>query len=471
MLSCSDTVKEDYQYIRLDQAVCSFYSNDNQPIEIQVQASPSSWKAVTDASWLEAVRNEDGTILTITAADNESESERTATISITAGDASQQITVTQLGFNENMPRYRKLPNYVMGAAMSPNGRFVGGFTETLVVEDDSYIFHPTIIDLYTGEETVCMDVPQSMMALYQTMVVSDAGYVFITDGQHGVQYAFGRDGDYFEVEGLPGFRSKPEVQGTSSEGNYWVGFATHEDGMYHPLVWIDGQPRELQFPDKAYRGQEFSIGIMARGVSADGSVIYGTTWESKDVGMVYWTDINAKPEYVGKDIHTYEDVTITDANGETYVTTIATGMIAFAELTNISPSGTWIAGKYRSEKVSADGTYVEAQTSPAFYNTETEKTTIVDDYGESTGVHVTDDGIAFIGLGTMGVSDGVVHDLNTDTPLGSTSEWILENYGISTPAGYIQYLAPDKRSMIGSYAMSTGMGVSFCSWYIAPPLE
>ena len=45
-------------------------------------------------------------------------------------------------------------------------------------------------------------------------------------------------------------------------------------------------------------------------------------------------------------------------------------------------------------------------------------TVIVDEYGESTGTHVTDDGIGFIGLGSLGISSGRVYDCNTRTDLG-----------------------------------------------------
>ncbi len=88
--------------------------------------------------------------------------------------------------------------------------------------------------------------------------------------------------------------------------------------------------------------------------------------------------------------------------------------------------------------------FVSTTQTAAFYNTETETTVIVDDYGESTGVHVTDDGIAFIGIGTLGISS-VVYDLNTGTDLGSTQEWVYDNYGIIIPgkAGYINYVSAD----------------------------
>ena len=60
----------------------------------------------------------------------------------------------------------------------------------------------------------------------------------------------------------------------------------------------------------------------------------------------------------------------------------------------------------------------------AFYNTETETTTIVEDYGESMGMYVTDDGIAFIAIGTYASTSSVVYDLNTGTDLGDMARGI-----------------------------------------------
>ena len=62
---------------------------------------------------------------------------------------------------------------------------------------------------------------------------------------------------------------------------------------------------------------------------------------------------------------------------------------------------------------------------------------------------MTDDGIGFIGIGTLGISSGAVYDLNTGTDLGSTQEWVYDNYGIIIPAGYINYVS---RRPAGSYS-------------------
>ncbi len=93
----------------------------------------------------------------------------------------------------------------------------------------------------------------------------------------------------------------------------------------------------------------------------------------------------------------------------------------------------------------------------AFYNTETETTVIVKDYGSGSGTHVTDDGIAFIGIGTLGISSGKVYDLNTGIDLGSTQEWVYNNYGIIIPAGF-NYVSADGRFVLGTKAESSADG-------------
>ena len=85
-------------------------------------------------------------------------------------------------------------------------------------------------------------------------------------------------------------------------------------------------------------------------------------------------------------------------------------------------------------------------------------------------MHATDDGIAFIGVGSLGISSGKVYDLNTGTDLGSTQEWVYDNYGIVIPAGYINHVSADGRFVLGTKAESSAMGVAFINWYIAPPI-
>ena len=185
--------------------------------------------------------------------------------------------------------------------------------------------------------------------------------------------------------------------------------------------------------------------------------------------MVYWKD--GLVDWVGKDVHVLTPVVMQMGDGTEYDYNLANGMVCTANLTNISATGKWIAGSYRTEAQSENKISVVTTQTAAFYNTETETTTIVDDYGESTGTHVTDDGIAFIGIGSLGISSSVVYDLNTHTDLGSMEAWVYDNYGIIIPSGFVNQVAPDGRFVLGTRMQSSAMGASFASWYIAPPIE
>ena len=470
-VSCAkETIDE--QYVKLEQVTCSFYSTGNQPLEIKVKANPSVWEVESNAAWLEVGKSDDGGTLTLTVADNDSENERTTEVTVTAGEAMQTVKVYQLGFNGSMNRYRILPTHVMGSAISPSGQYVGGF-EFSALDDDTAVYHPIIIDISTGTEYRCGEIPQSLAELYQTMVMTDDGLLFIYDSLSGTQIIFDRDGNYNLLE-TPGYVGV-QVQATSTGGSKWVGFGfrsseNNPDELYHPLIWIDGQVHELKYPDENFRGEAFTNGIMARGISADGSVIYGTTWDNFDYGMVYWTDINEKARYVGEDVHEIFPVTMILPNGTPYDTHIANGMICYAELLKISPSGKWIAGAYRIETLTEDKSDIASTQYAAFYNTETEKTTIIEDYGESTGMYVTDDGIAFIGSGTLAISSGFAYDLNTKTGLGSITEWVFNNYGIHIPSGIINFINADGDVIFGTYPDYSAQGTTYLSFYIAPPL-
>lgn len=470
-VSCTKEIV-DKQYVKLEQAACSFYSTDNEPIEISIVSNPADWQAVSDASWLTADRSADGSMLILTATDNDSEYERNTTITVTAGEAVQRITVYQLGFNADFYRYRKLRTFQMGAVVSPSGKYVGGF-ETSIAEDNSFIFHPVIIDVYTGQEYRNSEIPESLYNLYQPMTISDEGLLFIHDGENGTVIAFDKDGNYFPVE-AEGYLSKPMIQGTSADGRMWVGYAQKKSDISErgkldwPLVWIDGEIHELKFPDKNYRDEEFRVGIMARGISADGSVIYGTTWENMDFGMVYWDDIDAPAKYVGEDVREVTPVKMVLANGTEYDTHIVNGIQCTANLLKASPSGKWLAGSYNIETLSEDRTQILNTKYAAFYNTETGKTTIIKDYGESTGLRATDDGIGFVGIGSFGVASSVVYDLNNKVPIGTLQEWISENYGIDVPTtGTVTFINEDKTVIFGNYPEGTEFNKSY---YIAPPI-
>ena len=477
LTGCTTSPSEEYQYVNLSQVTCTFLGEGNEPFVIQVEASPAAYEIAPGASWLNAEKSPDGKTITVTVEDNDTASERSTSISVTAGLASEEIEVIQLAKDNMFARFRYTNTFSQGiAVMSPSGRYVGGYVAT-IGDDDSWLRAPTIIDLETGEEKQFGPFPESLYYLTQAKAITDNGLLFINDGLNGGQIAIDLTGEIFIPESPAGFEGKPGINATSADGKYWVGDAVDKkggEGLYRPLLWTDGVPEVLPFPDKNFRNEDFRTGIMARGISANGKIIYGTSWENYDFGMLYWVNDGPtieKPKWVGEDVRELDTLTVTLANGKEVERTYVNGIICQAWRTQVSPSGRWIAGRYRKEFDPETEQPITQENYAAFYNTETEKTIIVEDYGESTGQFATDDGIAFIGLGTMAVSDGRVYDLNTGTDLGTTAEWAYNTYGIVIPTGYINYVTADSSVALGTSAQGSAAGTSFIKWYIAPPLE
>ena len=66
-----------------------------------------------------------------------------------------------------------------------------------------------------------------------------------------------------------------------------------------------------------------------------------------------------------------------------------------------------------------------------------------------------------------GGASGYVVDIESGTQLGTTEQWIYDNYGITVPAGYIQRLCPNGM-VLGYSVMNVGAGLLSVAWYVRP---
>ena len=457
---------ENLQYVNLSQAACSFLGEDNTPLTITVNASPATWQATPNASWIKAERTDEHT-LTLTADDNDTDQERKTTVTIQADRATQTIRINQLPKDSSFARYRKLDEFA-SSAMSPGGKYAGGYIIS-VAPDDSWQYSPVIIDVETEERYEFGPFPESLYFISQTIAITDQGLMFLSNSNGG-QIAINTTGDIIVPEAPAGFQFQPEVQGSSADGRYWVGFAKEsngEEGLTWPLLWTDGVAEKLPMPAKNFRDEAFWYGIMARGISADGSVIYGTTWENLDFGMVYW-DEAGEVHYVGEDVRYCRPVERPDGHGGTFTYNLCDGMWTTATNTNVSPNGKYIAGTYRIESLSADGSEKNERNYPAFYNTETLKTVVFDDLPGGGALSATSDGLGFTADSTFGPSSGKVVDIENGIVLGSALEWIESTYGILVPAGYITYMPDSKDRFLGAMLYTGGPVVEGINWYVGP---
>lgn len=355
--------------------------------------------------------------------------------------------------------------------ISPNGRYAGGYYLDYD-ENDNTIYFPVIIDIATDERSVFGPFPKSMFSFSDAMAITSQGTLFLDDGVGGGVAGFTLDGDYFNTEVAPGFKSRTVITGSSLDGSVMVGYGTGspEGHTYGPVKVVDGEYRPLPLTDLNYRDMPHDQGILAFGISADGTVIYGSTWDNYDAGMVYW-DKEGSVHHVGEDVRYVREVTMVDALGEEYQYNLCDGVMTWAGAGNASPSGRWLAGTFCTESLSEDRREVYTSYCPAFFNTETGTTVVFDELGGFGGSAVTDDGIGFVGS-TDGMASCRVVDVNTGVQLyGSLAEWVRAEFGIVIPGGALMYICPDARSFMGT-SLTTGIGgAENVFWYVAGPNE
>lgn len=455
LAGCTNPKTDDY--INLSRLSGTLAAQGGTPLTVQIEAS-QSWSAQPDASWLTADKT-DETTLTISAADNTEPNEREAIVTVTAGNAIAYITINQLGYEANI-HYRELTRFQYDAAISPSGTYAGGFIYS-VDEMSNGFFQPVIIETATDNWHYLETYPQSLYDLTTTSAITDDGKLFINNNNGGGNVIFSVSEEPIVPDAsAAGFTTLPTITATAADATTWVGYSQGDDGMYYPLVWRNGVAEKLPWPEKNFRDEAFLNGIIARGISADGSVIYGSTWDNYDFGMVYWK--NGEVKYVGEDVHEVTPITVETVVGPVE-THMANGMTATAELYKVSPNGEWIAGTYRTEAATGDGgAPVTSGYTAAFYNTVEEKTYLIE--GFATAIGVTNDGIGFVSKTNIALTSCNVYDIKNGIDMGNINDWVLQNYGYILPQEtYAQFASADGHVLFGRINFG---GDQWRSWFL-----
>ena len=466
MAGCTENGTSEKQYVYLSDAACTFQSAGNEPFTITVETSPAEWTVTPGASWVTAEKS--GNDLVLTVADNADGMERTTTISVTAGQAEQTITVIQLSDDDLPMRFRKLAD-LHSSVISPNGKWVGGYYS---VGDESAgaLFYIVFINLETDERIELGPYPESLVFLTSVVCMTDTGILYGIEANGGIKVFDVNEKDYYVLE-VPGMNTAAiGISNISADGSFWVGWDL-VDGYYRPFVVENGTATMLPLPEENFRGpyEDGEINLMARGFSEDHSIIYGTTWDNKDFGMIYW-DADRNVHFVGEDARKVTTIQRPDGYGGTYDYNIVDGMISWSGQYQISPNGRWIAGTFRTETAADDGNSIEQAYIPAFYDVENNKTYTFEEHGDGSGMFVTDDGIGFIGTPSLYTSSCQVVKIETGESLGTLQQYILDLYGIYMPSGYLVYLTTDKEIWWGATFETEGIVASAPNWYLAPSL-
>lgn len=240
LTGCNNPANNETHYVRLSDAACTFRHTDNTPFTIEVITSPDNWEARSSGSWLQAERQ--GTALVLTPEENLTGAERSTEVTVTAGQATARIQVTQLGDTTLPIIYRKLDD-LHSSAISPDGNIVGGYYST--ADDESYSKMTVVfIDLRTGERTEFGPYPESLILPTSVSCVTSQGLMYVVNGQ-GDMFAFDMHERNYFIPEVAGYATI-QVNSSSAYGTKWVGRATGKgETMYVPLISENGTVREL----------------------------------------------------------------------------------------------------------------------------------------------------------------------------------------------------------------------------------
>lgn len=423
--SCAKEEKTDY--LTLGQTSYVF-SKEEDTVTIAVNCS-GEWNVDNTNDWLTYEKvTEDS--LTIIAAANTGNEERSGVLSIVSTAGLQaDFSVSQFGLTYS-GRLEDFTEY-WDARISRNGHY---FVIMHKHPDDARQLYPTLIDTYTGKRTEFMDIRD-----YTTVdAVANDGTMFLSCGT--TPSVIVKEGKVEEIN-VPEEFNAPKIEAITGDGRIWVGYVYRNGGGgFTPARWVNGEFEELEAPEHNLYGGETS-GTMARGCSADGSVIYGSEWSWMQHPVVYWKD--GEMYYPG-----YE---YSEMKGD-YVA----AMVLNAENTNISDDGRYITSTYDD---SVDGNRV------AVVDTQTSQMFVLDEPAGMGGIHVMNDGTIFA-ASSGGAFSGSVVNMGTGEVM-SVNEWFMKNYNLNiSDDRIVNHVADNGNIFFGYKLVNSGLGVMTKYWYL-----
>lgn len=239
-------------------------------------------------------------------------------------------------------------------------------------------------------------------------------------------------------------------------------FEDFRDGSFPASETADGnspvektfeglEPELLQIPEENMNGTQLRNGAMARGCSEDGSVVYGSEWDTQ--GVVYWK--NGEMKYIAKETAIARTTLVSNMfTGELDEVEDYAYLKKNAERYCISPNGRYIACTFYDFYTDESGSEPSSDINyPALVDTETGEAILFDKAGfmKSMGTTASNDGTLFGNTTDSGDPQGYVFTKGTSSgvPVG---EWMMSEYGIITDNNrYVMNISADNNTVSGWY--------------------
>ncbi|WP_295940623.1 BACON domain-containing protein [uncultured Alistipes sp.] len=488
-LTLSTGCKEDDNYVLINNYI--EVSDDGYTFralggELTINVNPvpdGTWIAQikNGADWLTEVSRQE-TAYTVRADLNISSSAdtRTATIVFTSGKAIREITVLQdaivegykLDQNGVAPRLVKLPAELTTIVMSDNGKYVVGIGRSMPANADQYHYYPVIFETSKPDRENWTIFPESAMYKWEAKGVADTGD-FLIDSRSPLASAYhcAPDGTMNSIEGA-GY-SSVQFSGISANGSVWVGAVTH-DGTDTPqknsaVKWVNGVSEILPAPELNIWREVSAKGQYARGVSADGSIIYGSDcgYDDTELSAVYW-DANGEYRIFGKDLVEFNEQLLYPGTSYEKLVPWTKHVRQIGTLTNLSRNGKYYTSTFWNLDI-VNFINSPRDMHPYIYNLETGEEQVLYDYSNHSGITVSDDGLVSIGYPAVNSNQCLIYDFAAETEPITANEYLLERYGINLGKNVIiEKFCSDGKTILGKIP-ALGIGASPEYFYIYYP--
>lgn len=439
MASCTEKA-EIGDYINLSVSGYVFGATGTDSVVVGVTTNAGDWSVSSDASFIE-VGEQRGDSVTIKAARNMEDKTLEGTVTFTAASAVKVLNVSQMpasfrGF------VKVLPTTARGT-MSRNGEWFGWVDVTLGA-DDEWHEKGYLMNMLTKEveeiPVPALEDMESGTRADEVAAISDDGRRMLVGTGNSIEWKYYVDGEIVPLE-LPEGYDQCQPQNFNADGTVVVGSVVKSvpgsTSIFHPCKWVNGEAMVMEYSHESAYGKYYENGSMTyvRGCSADGTICYGSEWETQC--LQFW-DEDGTLHNIGIDnleVHTGE-------NGMDGFTRLQ----MFAEFWNISNDGRYIVCEMASVGTGA------APEGLAIVDTKLETYEVFEN--ASGGNYITEDGrLVFLG-GTYGSI--AVFDTETGESMGF-SDWMQTQWGVTPPASSWPRLASyDLKSFAGRNVGSVG---------------
>ena len=403
--------------------------------------SGSDWDHSVSDDWI-LISDRDETSLTLAVKPYQGNAPRRGEVIFSTAEQTELFVVEQLASAYD-GIFRILSDIGGNVTISKNGKLIAG----LAPNDDATEWLPVVIETFTGERTVLAPVE----GISRINAVSDDGKTMVIECGSGNARIL-KDGVVLEVE-VNGYTNL-RIEDVSADGTVWVGYGIDsETKKNRGIAWRNGVPEPLETTQVNGIGKQTSQGVVVRGCSADGSVIYGSMMDAYE--LVYWKD--GVFNFAGLDVVNLHEEEVFGGAYLLYDRPTST-----RQNYRMSPNGRYLAADFVAESYVPGERRPTSATYPCVIDLEKGESRVMYNYSDHGAMTVQDDGTVFCAAPATGVETGSVLEEGSEE-LVPLSDWLSRKHGLQMLANRCVAQTGDNGNVLFGMEKTASGGYRY--WY------